>query len=103
MSQVRDVMTSLDTSQRLSFWFSLGITYNEIVSCHNLKASGTSKQTCPKKKDRVIINTRERISLCLYLFPNSSLEMTCKMAIDGYTSDVCLPDTLYLDCEKQLD
>ena len=54
MYQIRDLMTPLDTSQRLNSWFSLGITYNEIVSCHNLKASGTSKQTYPEKKDRAI-------------------------------------------------
>lgn len=45
-------MTQLDTSQRLSFWFSLGLSDNE--SCHNLKAPGTSKQTYPEKKDCAI-------------------------------------------------
>lgn len=54
MYQVRDLMTPLDTSQRLNFWFSFGLTYNEIVSCHNLKASCTSKQKYPEKKDRAL-------------------------------------------------
>lgn len=67
MYQIRDLMTPLDTSQRLNSWFSLGITYNEIVSCHNLKASGTSEQTYPEKKDRAI-NKYKKENKSLFIF-----------------------------------
>lgn len=59
-------MTQFDTSQRLSFWFSLGLSDNE--SCHNLKAPGTSKQTYPEKKDRAITkDKRENKSLLIFV------------------------------------
>lgn len=51
----------------INFWFSLGLTYNEIVSCHNLKASGTSKRTYPEKKDRAI-NKYKRKNKSLLIF-----------------------------------
>ena len=68
MYQVRNLMTTLDTKQRLTFWFSFGLTYNEKVSCYYLNASGTSKQTYPGKKDRAINkNKRKNKSLLIFV------------------------------------